>query len=312
MQTPERRGPIKISELPPNAPLGFSLIQSFAFTTLIKKTIEAPFDRVKLLLQCQNEMIKNKKIETPYKGIFDCIKRIYKTEGIGSFWRGNAPNMLSSFTVRVLVFSIRDEAKSLLPPTTENHSAMYHLANSVISTAATFTAISLLVYPLEFARVRLANDLKIDGVRQFKNMTDVIKQTVSKEGIKGIYRGLSPSIFGAGSVKLFQFATYDIMRYYVNEPSDPIQQQLMYSASLVAITSLLGGFVAYPFDTVRNRMMMTSIDGQKYSSTLSAFVEIVKNEGPGALAKGLGVTILRSFFASLAIGGINIAVAVQK
>lgn len=54
------------------------------------------------------------------------------------------------------------------------------------------------------------------------------------------------------------------------------------------------GLAAYPIDTVRRRMMMTSGEAVKYKSSLDAFTQIVKNEGAKSLFKGGGANILRA------------------
>lgn len=55
---------------------------------IISKTAAAPIERVKLLVQNQDEMLKQGRLETPYRGVIDCTARTYKTEGLLSFWRG--------------------------------------------------------------------------------------------------------------------------------------------------------------------------------------------------------------------------------
>ena len=49
---------------------------------IISKTASAPIERVKLLVQNQDEMIKQGRLETPYKGVIDCTLRTFKTEGL--------------------------------------------------------------------------------------------------------------------------------------------------------------------------------------------------------------------------------------
>lgn len=44
--------------------------------------------RVKLLLQVQ-QAITNLPPEQRYKGTIDCFTRVYREQGISSFWRGN-------------------------------------------------------------------------------------------------------------------------------------------------------------------------------------------------------------------------------
>ena len=62
--------------------LGFA--ENFALSgaaAVISKTAAAPIERVKLLVQNQDEMIKAGRLAEPYKGVIDCTLRTYKTEG---------------------------------------------------------------------------------------------------------------------------------------------------------------------------------------------------------------------------------------
>ena len=55
----------------------------------VSKTAAAPIERVKLLVQNQNEMIKQGTLDRPYSGVMDCVGRTLKNEGVIPFWRGN-------------------------------------------------------------------------------------------------------------------------------------------------------------------------------------------------------------------------------
>jgi len=46
--------------------------------------------------------------------------------------------------------------------------------------------------------------------------------------------------------------------------------------------------MAYPIDTVRRRMMMTSGEAVKYRGAIDATVQIVRKEGSFALMRGAG------------------------
>lgn len=52
------------------------------------------------------------------------------------------------------------------------------------------------------------------------------------------------------------------------------------------------GVCAYPFDTVRRRMMLTSGQSLKYRDSFHAFREIVRNEGFLALYRGVTANML--------------------
>ena len=66
------------------------------FAGVIAKTICAPLERVKLLLQTQKD---NTKLDPSkrYKGIVDCFVRCVKEEGAQSLWRGNMANVYRYF-----------------------------------------------------------------------------------------------------------------------------------------------------------------------------------------------------------------------
>lgn len=72
----------------------------------IAKTISAPIERVKLLLQTQHN--NPKLVERPYTGIIDCFSRCIKEEGVVSLWRGNWANVLRYFPTQAINFSIKD------------------------------------------------------------------------------------------------------------------------------------------------------------------------------------------------------------
>lgn len=48
---------------------------------IISKTAAAPIERVKLMVQNQDEMLKAGRLKEPYKGVIDCTLRTYRTEG---------------------------------------------------------------------------------------------------------------------------------------------------------------------------------------------------------------------------------------
>merc|ERR1712107_718984 len=79
----------------------------------VSKTWAAPIERVKLLVQNQDEMIKQGRLDKPYTGVLDCTKRVLATEGIVPFWRGNLANVLRYLPTQALNFAFKDTIKAL-------------------------------------------------------------------------------------------------------------------------------------------------------------------------------------------------------
>eukprot|EP00879_Flechtneria_rotunda_P016449 GHRR01017213.1.p1 GENE.GHRR01017213.1~~GHRR01017213.1.p1 ORF type:complete len:147 (+),score=31.01 GHRR01017213.1:189-629(+) len=80
----------------------------------VSKTAAAPIERVKLLIQNQDEMIKQGRLSEPYKGIGDCFGRTIRDEGFGSLWRGNTANVIRYFPTQALNFAFKDYFKRTL------------------------------------------------------------------------------------------------------------------------------------------------------------------------------------------------------
>ena len=52
----------------------------------------------------------------------------------------------------------------------------------------------LIVYPLDFARTRLAADLGKTGAREFTGLIDCLKKVVSRGGFMALYQGFGVSV----------------------------------------------------------------------------------------------------------------------
>jgi solute carrier family 25 (adenine nucleotide translocator) protein 4/5/6/31 len=79
----------------------------------VSKTAAAPIERVKLLIQNQDEMLKTGRLSEPYKGIVDCFQRVIREEGVVSLWRGNTANVLRYFPTQALNFAFKDQFKRM-------------------------------------------------------------------------------------------------------------------------------------------------------------------------------------------------------
>lgn len=63
----------------------------------VSKTAAAPIERVKLLIQNQDEMLKSGRLSHPYQGVRECFARTVRDEGAISLWRGNVANVVRYF-----------------------------------------------------------------------------------------------------------------------------------------------------------------------------------------------------------------------
>jgi len=255
----------------------------------VSKTAAAPIERIKLLVQNQDEMIKQGRLDKPYNGVVDCLRRVLATEGVYPLWRGNLANVLRYFPTQALNFAFKDSIKAIFA-TPKDASAQRKFATNIASGGAAGTLSLLFVYSLDYARTRLANDNKSKtGTRQFNGLIDVYVKTLKSDGIQGLYRGFTISAVGIFIYRGMYFGLFDTL--------SPI---IVGKDGNVGISFLLGwavtvtaGLMSYPIDTIRRRMMMTSGGGAKYKGSVDCAMQIMKNEGFMSMMKGAGANILR-------------------
>jgi len=262
----------------------------------VSKTAVAPIERVKLLLQVQasNPQIKP---EDRFKGIGDCFVRVTKEQGFVSLWRGNLANVIRYFPTQALNFAFKDFFKRVfMPKSIDPKKDFLKFAAGNIAAGSAAGASSLcFVYPLDFARTRLAADVGKGSSRQFTGLYDCIRTISKSDGIKGLYRGFWVSIQGIVVYRGAFFGLFDTLKTLV--PKEFTGFKRVFASWAVAQTvTAVAGVVSYPFDTIRRRMMMQSGRADKpkeYKSTLDCWVKILKNEGPKALFRGALSNVIR-------------------
>jgi len=273
-----------------------SFLKDFAaggISAAISKTAVAPIERVKLLLQVQH-ISKQIAPENQYKGMVDCFVRIPKEQGFLSYWRGNFANVIRYFPTQALNFAFKDKYKQVfLGGVDKNTQFMRYFLGNLASGGAAGATSLFFVYPLDFARTRLAADVGKASVREFNGLGDCLSKIFKSDGLSGLYRGFGVSVQGIIIYRAAYFGFYDTARGML---PDPKNTPIYISWAIAQCVTTVAGIVSYPFDTVRRRMMMQS--GRKkteiiYKSTLHCWSTIAKSEGTSAFFKGAFSNVLR-------------------
>ncbi|CCF57017.1 hypothetical protein KAFR_0C00210 [Kazachstania africana CBS 2517] len=259
----------------------------------IAKTAASPIERVKLLIQNQDEMIKQGSLDHRYNGIVDCFRRTAKSEGIIAFWRGNTANVIRYFPTQALNFAFKDKIKAMFGFKKEEGYGKWFAGN--LASGGLAGGLSLMfVYSLDYARTRLAADAKstkTGGSRQFNGLIDVYKKTLKSDGVAGLYRGFLPSVAGIIVYRGLYFGLYDSTKPLLLTGS--LEGSFLASFLLGWAVTTGASTCSYPLDTVRRRMMMTSGQAVKYNGAFDCCRQIVAAEGVKSLFKGCGANILR-------------------
>ncbi len=271
----------------------------------VAKTCTAPIERVKLLIQTQDANPKIISGEVArYTGIVDCFTRVASEQGVKAFWRGNLTNIIRYFPTQAFNFAFKDTIKAMFPKVDKNTEFgkffMINMASGGLAGAGSL----MIVYPLDYARTRLASDVG-SGKAQFDGLADCIKKTVASGGVGSLYNGIGVSIVGIIPYRGVYFGLFDTTTGY--NPYQKSENNLLRAGSKFAcaqFSAIAAGYASYPFDTVRRRLQMQSEkpkDQWVYQGTADCFQKIIKNEGTGALFKGAGANALRTVGAALVL-----------
>lgn len=266
------------------------------------KTLTAPIERVKLLVQTQdaNPLIRSGEVPR-YTGMVDCFTRVSRDQGFYSFWRGNGANVIRYIPQQAFNLSFKDLFKKILPKYNpkENFAAFFgvQLVSAGLGAAGSLT----ICYPLDFARTRLASD--VGGAKKtFNGIGDCIKKTVAQQGVAGLYNGYSVSVAGVVAYRGVQLGTMDAINGL-----NPYKNDLGVAGFVAGFCAAMAGLVAaqptsYPFDTVRRRLQMESeipMEKRIYKTSFNAVRVILKEEGLTGLYKGVTANIVRGIGAAM-------------
>lgn len=266
------------------------------------KTLTAPIERVKLLIQTQdaNPLIRSGEVPR-YTGMGNCFSRVMADQGFGSFWRGNGANVLRYFPQQAFNLAFKDQLKRIFPkynPKTEFPMFfMVQLGSAGLGAAGSLT----ICYPLDYARTRLASDVG-GGKKTFNGIFDCIRKTAASSGALGLYNGFGASVGGVVAYRGMQLGCFDTIND-MNPYKKDLGVKGFFAGFCAGMVSLAAAMpLSYPFDTIRRRLQMESElpkDKRIYHSAFNGVKVIIQQEGFAALYKGLAANMVRGAGAAM-------------
>merc|ERR1711965_106414 len=271
----------------------------------IAKTCTAPIERVKLIIQTQDANPRIISGEIPrYTGIGNCFTRVASEQGVGAFWRGNFVNILRYFPTQAFNFAFKDSIKAMFPKAKKGtfQGFMTNVASGGLAGAGSLT----IIYPLDYARTRLASDVG-SGKKAFEGLGDCLMKTAAgPAGVMGLYNGFGVSVVGIIPFRGTYFGVNDTLVGMIPPAlkNDHGIKGIAVKFGCAQTAALCAAFASYPFDTVRRRLQMQSEKPKSewvYKGTMHCFGKIMKDEGTSALFKGAGANALRTVGSALAL-----------
>ena len=214
------------------------------------------------------------------------------------------PSPRRYFPTQAFNLAFKDSIKKQFPKYDKNKQFWKFFGTQLASGGLAGACALTIVYPLDYARTRLASDVGT-GKKQFEGLSDCIVKTMKgPKGPLSLYNGFAPSVAGIIAYRGSQFGLNDTINAFNPYAKDFTFIGVLSKFTAAQISVSASGLCAYPFDTVRRRMQMESdkpVKDRMYKGSMDCAAKIIKNEGMPGMFKGALANIFRGVGASLVL-----------
>ena len=143
---------------------------------------------------------------------------------------------------------------------------------------------ALFTNPIWVVKTRMLSTSK-DTPGAYRGIRQGISSIVQKEGLRGLYHGLLPSLFGV-SHGAVQFAAYEQLKNYrARKRGDGSSLSNWDFVTLSALSKIFAGTVTYPYQVLRARLQTYNAQST-YKSIGDLLSQISRKEGFLGFYKG--------------------------
>ncbi|XP_078439723.1 mitochondrial substrate carrier family protein [Wolffia australiana] len=263
----------------------------------IAKTAVAPLERVKILFQ-------TRRAEFQQAGLLGSFQKIMQKEGLRGFYRGNGASVARIVPYAALHYMAYEQYRRLI--ILSSSAPMRGPVLDLVSGSIAGGTAVILTYPLDLVRTKLAYQVVgpsplTHAEQVYRGIVDCVVKIYRACGLRGLYRGIGPSLYGIFPYSGLKFYIYEEMKTNV-----PKEYKGHIAVNLVcgSIAGLLGQTFTYPLDVIRRQMQvraLTESTPEASKGTLESLVLLARNQGWKQLFAGLSINYLK-VVPSVAIG----------
>lgn len=262
----------------------------------LSRTVTAPLERVRMQAQVNGKSGVNFMVKY--------LQQILREEGVKGLFAGNFMNCCRVFPFAGLSCVFYSRFMKIFPVDNEMdpmEPVWRALAGGLSGGLAT-----ILTYPMDVIRAKLTVSTSTESSsspstkqRSFKSATSSI---MTKHGIKGFYRGMSPTLAAVMPFIAIQQASYDVLKQlFIDSGYFTVSPSTFFMTG--ALAGLCAQSVVYPLDVIRRRIQMDTVTVTSAESaakgtgvrlyTWLAMRSVVEKEGFRSLFAGILPTMLK-------------------
>ncbi|XP_023005490.1 mitochondrial carnitine/acylcarnitine carrier-like protein [Cucurbita maxima] len=261
-----------------------------------------PFDTIKVKLQSQPVPLPGQ--SPKFSGAIDAVKQTIAAEGAGGLYKGMGAPLATVAAFNAVLFSVRGQMEALVR---SQPGVPLSVNQQVVCGAGAGVAVSFLACPTELIKCRLqaqsalAQSSSAGLTVKYGGPMDVARHVLKSEGgVKGLFKGLVPTLAREVPGNAAMFGTYELLKQCFAGGPDTSN---LGRGSLIVAGGLAGAsfwLSVYPTDVVKSVIQVDDYKNPKYSGSLNAFRKLLASEGVKGLYKGFGPAMARSVPANAA------------
>eukprot|EP01027_Heterolobosea_sp_BB2_P008744 GEZU01012980.1.p1 GENE.GEZU01012980.1~~GEZU01012980.1.p1 ORF type:complete len:301 (+),score=46.39 GEZU01012980.1:795-1697(+) len=255
-----------------------------------------------------------------YRGPIDCLKKTVAKEGISALFKGMASPLAGVAAVNAVLFAAYGEAKRFLLKRRSENSIEDELEEEAAELTTTETIIAgsfaglancIVICPVELIKSKLQVQTLPSGAASpavaFKGPLDVIKKVYAQQGVRGLFKGMSATIYREVPAYGAYFGCYSLAKQLITPEGSRTSDLGPLSLFIAGGIGGVGCWVfSYPQDLVKSRLQVQQIGEAKYKPIKWLFDggffdcarQIYREEGARGFWVGFSPTIIRAFWAN--------------
>ncbi|XP_077276191.1 short Calcium-binding Mitochondrial Carrier isoform X1 [Temnothorax americanus] len=144
-----------------------------------------------------------------FNGVVDAATKIYRQGGLKSFYRGYVPNLIGILPYAGIDLAVYETLKNSYLRTHDKKEQPPFWILLLCGTASS-TAGQVCSYPLALVRTRLQAEIAPECLPN--TMIGVFKDILNREGVRGLYRGLTPNFLKVAPAVSISYVVYEHFR----------------------------------------------------------------------------------------------------
>ncbi|KAG5280584.1 hypothetical protein AALO_G00061780 [Alosa alosa] len=262
--------------LPPHASLTTHMTAG-AVAGILEHTVMYPIDSVKTRMQSLQPDPK-----AQYRGVYEALQRIVRTEGIMRPLRGLNITVLGAGPAHALYFACYERVKRTLSDVIQN-GGNSHIANGVAGSLATVLH-DAVMNPAEVIKQRMQMFNS-----PYRGLWDCVVTVTQREGVAAFYRSYSTQLTMNIPFQAVHFITYELTQERLNP-----QRRYRPTSHIVsgAAAGAVSAAVTTPLDVCKTLLNTQENGAVRLSGMANAIRTVHRLGGPAAFFKGVQARVI--------------------